>query len=102
LRLQVNKEKYIQKEHAKIAKEIRRGREWMGGDVAGSYMQSTAPKSAPFFEDETLWKRELLKYDQNRTAEPLIKMEQMRTIDLMLLRQRMDEVEQPIILSMLQ
>lgn len=93
MRLQVNKEKFLQKEQAKIAKQLKRGREWMGGSVAGSYLQSLAPKSAPFFEDASLWNMEILKHQQNRNSEPSVKLEKMRTVDLVSLRRRTDEVE---------
>ena len=93
---QVNKEKQLQKEQEKqsrhITKQTSRGRKWMGGSVAGSYMLSMEPRAAPFYEDENVWKKKLAKHDQNRNLNEPIHLERMRTIDLMSLRHRTDEV----------
>ncbi len=99
---QVNKEKYLQKEHAKqsrhISKQTSRGRKWMGGSVAGTYMLSMDPRPAPFFEDENIWKKELLKHEQTRNQNEPVHLERMRTVDLISLRRKTEQVDPALLL----
>jgi hypothetical protein len=60
----------------------------MGGSVTGAYMQSMEPKPAPFYDDEDVWKRELLHRDKKHRM-PL---ERMHTTDLISLQRRTNEV----------
>jgi hypothetical protein len=101
--LQVRKEQHLQEEQSKQSKHIAtqnsRGRKWMGGSVSGAYMQSMEPKPAPFYDDERVWKRELLHRDQkNRLEMPL---ERMHTTDLISLQRRTNEVGKKICLNQL-
>jgi hypothetical protein len=69
----------------------------MGGSVVGAYMQSMEPKPAPFYDDEHIWKRELLHRDQITYSErPL---ERMHTLDLISLQHRTNAVGNQTVFS---
>ena len=57
-------------------------------------MQSMEPKPAPFYDDEFIWKREVMQKDKKRRLE--LPLERMNTTDLISLQHRTNEVSKEL------